>query len=139
MSSYHLRLPSSIDACRPLFEFVMMMSDQERFDSCFASELALVVKEAFVNAVIHGNRECPHCFVHLAFSVEQVRGRKVLYADISDEGEGFFLHEVPDPRLSFRLMEPSGRGLLFISSYAEITGLRKDCNGSTLSLLLYPY
>ncbi|MCW8797044.1 MAG: ATP-binding protein, partial [Chlorobium sp.] len=55
MPVYDLKLASSFDECGKLRDYLAVMADREGFSQAFFEELELVVKEAFVNAVRHGN------------------------------------------------------------------------------------
>jgi serine/threonine-protein kinase RsbW len=77
----------------------------------FAIELAL--EEALVNAVRHGNQMDPAKQVHVAYRVTDSR----FEITIEDEGPGFILDEVRDPRALENLERPCGRGLFLMHHY----------------------
>ncbi len=70
--------------------------------------IQMASEEALVNAVTHGNREAhdKHVELELHVSPEEV------YIRIKDEGKGFCLADVPDPRCDDRLDCVHGRGVL---------------------------
>src|ERR1700681_3507612 len=70
--------------------------------------LGMAVREAAVNAVVHGNRYNARKKVHLTVS----RSPDRLTILIGDEGEGFEATLVPDPLALENLLRQSGRGLL---------------------------
>ena len=80
-------------------------------DDIFAVHLAL--EEAFQNAVKHGNRMNPAKKVMIDYAVDPEKVEVLM----TDEGEGFDPHSVPDPRVGENLYRPAGRGLLLIQSY----------------------
>lgn len=112
-------------------------------DICHASQyspdflaiLELTLKEAFVNAITHGNRG--HTDLPVIVIFEEVGDR--LRVSIRDCGSGFRPEELPDPRQAHLLMRRSGRGVYIIRSNAEIADARKDTSGFTLSLLYNPF
>ncbi len=139
MADYRLVLSSTYDECRRLQDFLEVMAEREGFSSGFLQELHLVVKEAFVNAVRHGNRgnrEKNVCLSLESFSSDLSRE---LLIDISDCGSGFAIHDVDDPRDPDHVMKSSGRGIFLIRSYAEILDQQSDENGCSLRLRMRPY
>ena len=76
-------------------------------------ELRLVLEEAIVNALKHGNGGDPSKQVHIYYYV----GPGAVLADIEDEGPGFDPWSIPDPTLPENLDRPSGRGLFLMRSY----------------------
>ncbi len=139
MNRYELVLSSSIEECRKLHDFLAVMSDIEGFSEPFASELELVIKEAFVNAVRHGNSHTPDAVVRINFHLVIEFGARVLFAEICDSGKGFSVYEIADPTLPEMLMKASGRGVFFIRSYAEIVRQQCDEEGCRLLLRMMPY
>ncbi|MBF0585366.1 ATP-binding protein [Prosthecochloris sp. N3] len=139
MNSYVIELESRCSECGRLHDFLDLMAEREGFSTAFRHELRLVIGEAFVNAVRHGNREAAALPVLVELRMERNNGSCMLHADVSDRGRGFCLQSLPDPRSPKRLMQSSGRGLLFIREFAEITGVRRYLHGSTFSFRMQPY
>jgi len=84
-------------------------------------KIGMAVREAMVNAVVHGNRYNLKKKVHfsLSSSSEQMSVR------IADEGEGFEESELPDPLSEENLLRQSGRGLLLIKAFVDEFEMRK--------------
>jgi serine/threonine-protein kinase RsbW len=78
----------------------------------FAFRLAL--EEALLNAILHGHRGDPGKTVVLRFCVDET----FLVAQVEDEGPGFDLQAVPDPREAVA-PSPNGWGLLLMKHYAS--------------------
>jgi len=92
------------------------------------------VREAAVNAVVHGNRYNARKKIHLAVS----RTADRLTISIGDEGEGFQMNEIPDPLASENLLRQSGRGLLLIRAFVDEFELRpRQPRGSEVRLVKY--
>ena len=115
--------------------FIASFSESEGYSSLFAERLQLAMKEAFVNAVKHGNREREELSVSCTFTA--VAGR--LLTSVRDCGTGFNPNGVPDPCDPLNRFRLSGRGLYIIRSVAEIIGIERDCYGSVLTLLYHPH
>jgi serine/threonine-protein kinase RsbW len=97
-------------------------------------KIGMAVREAMVNAVVHGNRYSAHKKVQ--FAVSSVMGR--LTVKISDQGEGFDLEHLPDPLAPDNLMRSSGRGIFLIRSFMEEVQIRRlETGGIELTLVKY--
>lgn len=80
-------------------------------DDVFAIHLAL--EEAFINAVMHGNKSCPGKEIRVDYTVTAER----IEISITDEGNGFDPQAVPDPRSKENLYKTRGRGLLLMRGF----------------------
>ena len=139
MAAYNLLLSSSYDECRKLQEYLEVMSEREGFSKAFLQELLIVVKEAFVNAVRHGNAENKAATVNLGFESLLDNDGKSLMIEVADSGSGFAMHEIDDPTRSGLLMKSSGRGVFLMRSFAEVIGQEKVEDGFKLRLRMRPY
>lgn len=79
------------------------------------SNLFIALDEAFVNAVVHGNRSDRTKLVHIT---AELTAREARFT-IEDEGEGFDFRNVPDPRDPANLFKTSGRGVLLIHNIMD--------------------
>jgi serine/threonine-protein kinase RsbW len=96
--------------------------------------LGMAVREAAVNAVVHGNRYSARKKVHLKVS----RAPDRLTIVIADEGDGFEADSVPDPLASENLLRQSGRGLLLIRAFVDEFELRpREPSGTEVRLVKY--
>ncbi len=84
----------------------------------------LSVEEALVNAIKHGNNERDDTSVHVVFEVSPSEIR----VEITDQGEGFDPHEVPDPTLDENLAVPSGRGLMLMKAFMSVVRYNEKGN-----------
>jgi len=106
------------------------------FGEDFRAVLELTVKEAFVNAIVHGNRRQTALPVVVTFVVENVSGS--LLVSLRDCGSGFNPEDLPDPTEADFLQRTSGRGVYIIRRNAEIVEVRRDADGFTLTLRYPP-
>lgn len=139
MAAYNLLLSSSYDEFGKLLDFLEVMSDREGFGEAFLHELEFVVKEAFVNAVKHGNSENEAATVNLCFESLSDNGGRALLVEVADCGNGFAIHEIDDPTNPQLLMRESGRGVFLMRAFADIVGQERDENGWRLKLKMRPY
>lgn len=97
-------------------------------------KIGMAVREAIVNAVVHGNRYNAHKKVHLAVT----SGQGHLEITIGDEGEGFDLAALPDPLAEQNLLHQSGRGIFLIRAFMDEFEVRRRVPGGTeLRLVKY--
>jgi serine/threonine-protein kinase RsbW len=96
-----------------------------RFPAKDVFAVRLVLEEALVNAIHHGHRDDATKVVRLRCwgSDDEV------VATVKDEGDGFCLTSLPDPRAEDSLHQPSGRGLLLMMAYATYLLFNSRGNG----------
>jgi serine/threonine-protein kinase RsbW len=90
-------------------------------------KIGMAVREAIVNAVVHGNRYNARKKVHLAVA----SGPDHLAVTIGDEGEGFDLASLPDPLAEHNLLQQSGRGIFLIRAFMDEFEVRRRVPGGT--------
>ncbi len=88
----------------------------------------LASEEAFTNAVKHGNRFHADKRLHISYAVR----RDYVSIEIEDEGPGFYVDEIPDPRLPEHLLRGHGRGVLLMRKYTDCMTFNKRGNCVTL-------
>ena len=79
------------------------------------SNLFIALDEAFVNAVVHGNRSDRNKLVRITAELTTREARFT----IEDEGEGFDRASIPDPLDPSNLFKTSGRGVLLIHNIMD--------------------
>jgi serine/threonine-protein kinase RsbW len=102
----------SVDAAETL---VLDVAEGSGFQEEDLHKIGMAVREAMVNAVVHGNRYNLKKKVHLSVTFDQDR----LSIRIADEGEGFEPKDLPDPLAEENLLRQSGRGLLLIKAFVD--------------------
>ena len=113
-----------------LRRFIASFAKREGYSKPFVEGLQLTMKEAFVNAIKHGN--CGH--EDLPVSCLLISSENTLLASVRDCGKGFNPDDLPNPVNPRNLFKLSGRGIYIIQSIAEIIGIESDREGSTLTL-----
>jgi len=91
-------------------------------EDIFAVHLAL--EEAFLNAMKHGNKMDPKKEIKVDYLVTPDR----VEISMMDEGEGFELKAIPDPRRGENLYKTEGRGLLLMRSYMDVIEYNESGN-----------
>lgn len=97
-----------------------------------ASNLFIALDEAFVNAVKHGNRHDHQKLVRITADLSTKEARFT----IEDEGEGFNVGDIPDPRDPENLFKTSGRGVLLI--YNIMDEVEYNERGNRLTMVKRP-
>ncbi|HEV2718146.1 MAG TPA: ATP-binding protein, partial [Terriglobales bacterium] len=93
--------------------------------------IAMAVREAAVNAVLHGNAYDPGKKVSLAFETT----RYDLVITIRDQGQGLDLNKIPDPLAPENLLKSSGRGIFLIRSFMDEVHIHPSQTGTEIKLV----
>lgn len=92
------------------------------------SHLFIALDEAFVNAVKHGNQFDPQKNVRISVDVSPQEATFTF----EDEGEGFDVAKIPDPRDPENLFKTSGRGVLIIHNVMDAVQYNERGNRITM-------
>jgi len=76
----------------------------------------LALREALVNAIIHGNRSDPEKAVRICVALQPDRGVLIV---VKDGGAGFDPSQVPSPVVGQNLLAGHGRGIFLINQLME--------------------
>lgn len=93
--------------------------------------VTMAVREAAVNAVLHGNEYDPS--KHICASFENT-GSALVFV-IADEGKGLDPSTLPDPREPENLLRGTGRGIFLIRSMMDEVHFRQLRPGTELTLV----
>jgi serine/threonine-protein kinase RsbW len=85
------------------------------FDDDTSSQIAMVVREAVINAILHGNKRDPAKKVHASFELND----EALSIRIADEGPGLDPETVPDPLAPENILRSSGRGIFLMRAIMD--------------------
>jgi serine/threonine-protein kinase RsbW len=85
------------------------------FDEEDRHKISMAVRESVINAVQHGNRLDKEKKVQLAFIVEP----RHVTITVTDQGNGFDVNSIPDPRLEANLLKTAGRGIFLIRTFMD--------------------
>ena len=97
--------------------------------------IGMAVRESMVNAVHHGNQYDPQKKACLCMELE---ARK-LVVTVTDQGPGFDLSLVPDPRAEENLLKQSGRGVFLIRTLMDEVSVRRLLPaGTEIRMVKYP-
>jgi len=97
-------------------------------------QIGIALREAMVNAVVHGNKYSAQKKVHLR-AWEDDGALKIV---IRDEGVGFELARVPDPTADENLLKESGRGILLMQAFVDEFQVRRlSPNGTEVTMVKF--
>jgi len=94
-------------------------------------QISMAVREAAVNAVLHGNAYAPDKKVILVF--ERLAGDLII--TIRDQGQGMDLSKIPNPLAPENLLKTSGRGIFLMRSFMDAVEIRPSAAGTELKLI----
>jgi len=93
--------------------------------------IAMAVREAAVNAVLHGNSYDPDKRITASFE----NTGESLVIRIADQGKGLNPETLPDPLAPENLLRGSGRGIFLIRSFMDEVHFRQLQPGTELTLI----
>lgn len=105
-----LELPSDLSLINGVLEYLLERVSRMGLIQPEKSNLFVALNEAFVNAVKHGNKNDS---LRLLRITAELSPSEAVFT-VEDEGEGFDLQQIPDPRDPANLFKTSGRGVLLI-------------------------
>lgn len=108
-------LPSAISPMHSILEYLTKRVAKIGVTGEDDSHLFIALDEAFVNAVKHGNKFDHRKNVRVACEISKREARFTF----EDEGEGFDVASIPDPRDPENLFKTSGRGVLLIHNIMD--------------------
>jgi len=94
-------------------------------------DISIAVTEAVNNAIKHGNKEDSSKSIEIVFEIETEK----IKIRIKDEGEGFRLKEVEDPRKNENLLKDNGRGILIMKTLMDEVKVMPGSEGNVLQLI----
>jgi serine/threonine-protein kinase RsbW len=101
------------------------LDEDERF------RISMAVREAAVNAVLHGNEYNPTKRVDVTL---ENTGSALVFT-IADQGKGLDPNTLPDPLAPENLLRGSGRGIFLIRSFMDEVHFRQLHPGTELTLV----
>jgi serine/threonine-protein kinase RsbW len=101
------------------------VDEDERF------RITMAVREAAVNAVLHGNDYDPAKQITASF---ENNGKSLIFT-IADQGKGVDWQTLPDPLAPENLLRGTGRGIFLIRSFMDEVHFRQLQPGTELTLI----
>ena len=100
------------------------------FDENECGRIAMAVREATMNAVLHGNRYDSAKRVTVSFESTP----QCLTIAVRDEGAGLDPATLPDPLAPENLLKPSGRGIFLIRAFMDEVAFPDVSSGTEITM-----
>jgi serine/threonine-protein kinase RsbW len=124
-----LEIPSIVER----IDQVQLVADDMSREAGLAGDelhwMGMAVREAVINAIVHGNQNDPAKFVFIDFTIQAAPDAIELSVCIRDQGAGFDPGAVPDPLAPENLLKTSGRGIFMMSQFTDELSLRRAAEG----------
>jgi serine/threonine-protein kinase RsbW len=125
-------LPSDLALMNGVLQYLLERVAKMGLITPERSNLFIALDEAFVNAVKHGNKNDPTKLVRVGAELSP----KEACFTVEDEGEGFDVETIPDPRDPANLFKSSGRGVLLI--YNIMDEVEYNAQGNRVKMVKRP-
>ena len=124
-------LESSLDSVNRVEQTAEEMARKAGLEEEEIYRVAMAVREAAVNAVLHGNSYDPEKSITASFEATS----DSLVIRIADQGKGLNPDTLPDPLAPENLLRGSGRGIFLIRSFMDEVHFRQLQPGTELTLI----
>ncbi len=130
-SRVSLTLESRLESVETVEQTTLDFAQRAGFDEDTASNLAMVVREAAVNAVIHGNKYDHNKHVTATFDLST----EALVITVADQGGGLDPDKLPDPLAAENLLRTNGRGVFLMRAFMDEVHFRKLTPGTEITMI----
>jgi serine/threonine-protein kinase RsbW len=132
-TSIKLVIPSEVRLVDLVHEVSQKLAELAGFSPDDALNVGLAVREAVINAILHGNKNDPTREVDIRIDLPESGGIRVR---IRDRGDGFDPDATPDPTNEENVLNASGRGILMIRAFVDSVTFRfRDEGGTEITMV----
>ena len=124
-------LDSSLDSVNKIEQIAEQYAERYGFDEDTVPHIAMAVREAAVNAVLHGNAYDANKQVRASFETTS----DAMIVRIADQGPGLDPDKIPDPLAPENILRGSGRGIFLIRAFMDEVNFRQLHPGTELTLI----
>ena len=125
------KLASTMESVAEVEAAAEKLTHQAGLDEDESFHVVMAVREAAVNAVLHGNGYDPNKQISVSFE----NTGKSLVITVADEGDGFDPERLPDPLAPENKLRGTGRGIFLIRSFLDEVHFRQLHPGTELTLV----
>ncbi len=115
MNKLQLVLNSDEEQLRKVPNYVRQIIDKHKLNPQISNELLLILSEAIMNAMIHGNKRESNKQVQVNCSFQQ----PFLHFSVADQGMGFNLKTIDTGITRQKINKEGGRGVLLMQNFCE--------------------
>jgi serine/threonine-protein kinase RsbW len=126
-----MTLGSNLESVDKVERTAQEFAERAGFDEDTVPNIAMAVREAAINAVLHGNAYNPAKHITASFETNA----DSLVVRIADEGSGFDPNNLPDPLAPENILRGSGRGIFLIRAFMDEVHFRQLHPGTELTLI----
>ena len=130
-SRISLTLASTLESVSRVEHEAERLAERVGFSEDEISNIAMAVREATVNAVLHGNAYSQEKHVQANFEVNDAN----FIVRIADEGPGLDASALPDPLSPENILRGSGRGVFLMRAFMDEVHFRQLSPGTELTLI----
>lgn len=124
-------LDSSLASVNKAEQAAGELAAKSGFDEDECGRIAMAVREATVNAVLHGNKYEEAKRVTVSFETTP----EAMTVSVRDEGTGLDPESVPDPLAPENLLKQSGRGIFLIRAFMDEVRFRSMSPGTEITMI----
>jgi serine/threonine-protein kinase RsbW len=124
-------LDSTLDSVNYVEQTAEQLAHKVGFPDEDLHKITMSVREAAVNAVLHGNAYDPHKKITVAYETSP----NTLQITITDQGRGLKETDIPDPTAEENILKTSGRGIFLIRSFMDEVRIRDLHPGTEITLV----
>jgi len=128
-----MKLESALSSVDPVEAKAERLAREAGFDEDTSSQIAMVAREAVINAILHGNKKDPAKQVHVSLELND----EALRIKIADEGAGLDLDSVPDPLAPENILRSSGRGIFLMKAIMDEVHFHQLNPGTEIEMIKY--
>jgi serine/threonine-protein kinase RsbW len=126
-----IALKSTMESVNEIEAIAERMAEEAGFDEDTRFHVTMAVREATINAVLHGNEYDPTKQITATF---ENNGKDLVFV-VTDQGKGLDPDTLPDPLAPENLLRGTGRGIFIIRSLMDEVHFRQLHPGTELTLV----
>jgi serine/threonine-protein kinase RsbW len=130
-SRVSLTLGSTIESVDTVERTAQEFAERAGFDQDTIPNIVMAVREAAINAVLHGNAYNAQKHITASFETNS----DALVVRIADQGPGLDPDTIPDPLAPENILRGSGRGIFLIEAFMDEVHFRQLHPGTELTLI----
>ena len=132
MNAIQIQIPSLAENIRIVESFIGNAKDKYSLDDDIYGNIMIAVTESVNNAILHGNKNDSKKNVTLKLMFED----NIIKFIITDQGNGFDYHGLPDPTAPENIDKPGGRGIFLMRNLCDEVHFNQDGREVELSFYL---